>query len=105
MRIYLSGPITNEPNYRRNFAAAQSILEEMGHDDIVNPAELQSVINIKKMPHKEAVAFCFDLLDHCDAMLQLPGWQNSKGCMAEWGYALGQGNIILMEFEDYVKRG
>ena len=105
MRIYISGPITNEPNYRRNFAAAQSILEDMGHDDIVNPAELQSVINIKKMPHKEVVECCFNLLSKCDAMLQLPGWKNSKGCMAEWGYALGQGNIILMEFEDYVKRG
>lgn len=104
MRIYISGPITDCPNYRRNFAEAQRILESMGHDDVVNPAELQRAINMEKMNHQEAVEFCLDLIDRCGAVLLLPGWKESTGCMAEWGYALGRG-LIVTEFEDYVNRG
>ncbi len=106
MRIYISGPITNEPNYRRNFAVAQQILEEQGHKDIINPAELSKAIpSIEKMNHEEIILLCFDLLARCDAIVMLPGWRNSTGCTAEWGYALGCGTIIVAEFEDFVKRG
>ena len=104
MRLYISGPITDCPNYKRNFATAQSILQEMGHTDIVNPAELERVMpDIEKMNHEEIIQVCFEFLSRCDAMLMLPGWNKSTGCMAEWGYAQGQGNIIIVEFEDYIK--
>lgn len=103
MRIYLSGPITNEPNYRRNFAAAEQILTELGHTDIINPAELHRVMPaIDKMNHEETIQLCFDFLNRCDAMVLLPGWQKSTGCMAEWGYAHGCDHIIIVEFEDFI---
>lgn len=43
--------------------------------------------------------FCFPLLDRCDAVLMLPGWQESKGAVAEHQYASTRGKKILyMEF-------
>ena len=104
MRIYLSGPITDCPNYKRNFNTAQAILQELGHTDIVNPAEFERAIPaINDMDHEEVIQICFEFLSRCDAMLMLPGWKRSTGCMAEWGYAQGQGTIIIAEFEDYVR--
>ena len=102
MRIYLSGPITNEPNYRRNFAAAQSILEEMGHDDIVNPAELCSVINTDKFTYKQIMTICKDLLRTSDALILLPGYEKSHGCGVEEGIA-EENDLIIVEFQDYVE--
>lgn len=38
---------------------------------------------------------CLDLLDHCDVLLLSGNWTESKGCLAEYTYALGKGiNII-----------
>ena len=105
MRIYLSGPITGQNGYKRVFSTAQELLQEKGHKDVVNPAELDKVLpEIEKMDHEEIVLLCFDLLNTCDAMVMLPGWKKSTGCMAEWGYAHGQGNIIIAEFEDFLAK-
>ena len=101
MRIYLSGPITGQQNYRRVFREAQSILESLGHDDIVNPAELCSVVNVEKMDYEQLMNICIDLLTTCDVLILLPGWEKSHGCGREWGIA-HENDMIIMEFEDYV---
>lgn len=102
MRIYLSGPITNEPNYRRNFKTARTILENMGYTDIVNPAELCQVVNPEHMDYEQIMIVCIDLLMTCDAVLFLPGWNNSHGCGREWGIAWAN-DLICAEFEDFIK--
>ena len=102
MRIYISGPIKDCPNYRRTFREAQSILEQMGHDDIVNPAELCQVVNPDKYGYENFMALCKDLLATSDAVVLLPGWHNSHGCGREIGYAEAM-DLIIVEFQDYVE--
>ena len=102
MRIYLSGPITGQPNYRRVFREAKALLEEQGYHDIVNPAELCEVIP-KSYPYKDIMTICIDLLSNCDAVLLLPGWEKSHGCGREIGYAEAM-DLIVMEFEDFLNR-
>lgn len=102
-RIYLSGPISNCPEYRRIFSAAQELLESMGYDDIVNPAELCRVVP-NNYPYDKVMILCLDLLNECDAVLFLPNWQKSHGCGVEYGYAIAT-DKITMEFEDFVKGG
>ena len=104
MRIYLSGPITNCPNYRRIFAEAQTILENMGEKDIVNPAELCRVVNVRKMTYGEIMTICKDMLRTSDVLLLLPGFDKSHGCGVELGIA-EERDMIIMEFEDFVKGG
>lgn len=103
MRLYLSGPITNEPNYRRNFAEAQRILESMGEDDIINPAELCKVLNIEKYSYKDIMEVCKGLLRTADVLILLPGHEHSHGCGIEEGIA-EERDMHIMEFEDFVRR-
>ena len=102
MRLYLSGPITNNPNYRRVFREAQSILESMGQNDIVNPANLCEVLNPGAYGYENIMVLCKDLLATCDAVVLLPGWEKSHGCGREVGYAEAM-DLLVVEFEDYVR--
>ena len=102
MRIYISGPITDCPNYRRNFAEAQRILESMGHDDVVNPAELCRVCNTEKMSYSEILNICKEFLRTCEVLVMLPGHDKSHGCGVEEGIA-EERDLIIMEFEDFVR--
>ena len=99
-RIYLSGPISNNPNFRRMFREAKSILEAQGYSNIVNPAELCEVIP-SNYPYDRILDLCIDMLAECDVLILLPGWRESHGCGREYGYAQATDKII-MEFEDFV---
>lgn len=92
-RIYISGPITGVKNYKRYFQGAKDALAAKGYD-VVNPAELTAVIG-DSFTYDEILAIDLDLLSRCDAMVQLPGWENSRGANIEYGYALGTDKIIL----------
>lgn len=46
---------------------------------------------------------CLDLLDHCDVLLLDGNWTESKGCLAEYTYALGKGmDIIYLRTTDAI---
>lgn len=93
MRLYISGPITGIENYRRIFQGAKDALTAKGYD-VVNPAELTEVIG-DSFTYDEILAIDLDLLARCDAVVQLPGWENSRGANVEYGYALAADKIII----------
>ena len=93
MRLYISGPITGIENYRRIFQGAKDALLAKGYD-VVNPAELTEVIG-DSFTYDEILAIDLDLLARCDAVVQLPGWENSRGANVEYGYALAADKIII----------
>lgn len=92
-RIYISGPITGVKNYKRYFQGAKDALTAKGYD-VVNPAELTAVIG-DSFTYDEILAIDLDLLSRCDAMVQLPRWENSRGANIEYGYALATDKIII----------
>lgn len=51
------------------------------------------------VPYVAGLQKCFALLDACDALLLCGDWQNSKGCIAEFAYAMAKGKPILFEHE------
>lgn len=93
MRLYISGPITGVKNYKRIFQGAKDALTAKGYD-VVNPAELTEVIG-DSFTYDEILAIDLDLLARCDAVVQLPGWENSRGANVEYGYALAADKIII----------
>lgn len=102
MRVYISGPITGVSNYKRIFQGAKDALTAKGYD-VVNPAELTEVIG-DSFSYDEIMRIDLDLLDRCDVLVQLPGWEESRGANIEYGYALGSNKTIL-PFECVVEGG
>ena len=96
MRVYISGAITYNPNFKQDFDIAQGILEDLGYQ-VINPAHLCEV-----MPDAEwfrYMAVACNLLIHADAICMLPNWKTSKGAGIEFELATEQG----LEFIDIMK--
>ena len=51
------------------------------------------------MPYLEGLNLCLSLLKRCDTIIMCGDWQNSRGCMAEYGYALAK-HIPIISQED-----
>lgn len=51
--------------------------------------------------YEEGLDMTLALLDKCDRMVVLDGWENSKGCLQEIGYCKAKG--IPIEYYDYWK--
>ena len=95
MRVYLSGPITGVNNYRKNFEEAAQELRWRGYTDLINPAELCTVLPVEHTTYEQYMTMCMDLLEMADAVVLLPGWEKSTGANREVGYALAKDMAIL----------
>lgn len=91
---YLSGPITGHKNYRQQFARAAGALKEMGYA-VINPAELGAALPLDQMSYEDIMKIDMELLAAADYLVQLPGWEDSKGANRELGFALGADKIIV----------
>lgn len=93
VRVYISGAISNDENYKEKFANAEKKLKEMRYN-VVNPTVLDA---IDGLTYEEYMKLDIDLLDMCDAIYMLKGWEKSRGANREYGYALAKDLIILTE--------
>lgn len=95
MKIYLSGAITGTNDYMERFKAAEEKLTLDGHT-VFNPAAVNSMMPTETT-YEEYMRVSFTLLDMCDVIYMMRGWQDSKGANREYGYALGKDMTILEE--------
>ena len=94
MRIYISGPITNDIDYKEKFARAEQNLKAKYPDaEIINPTVLDKL----PLTYDEYMKLDLMLLDMCDAIYMMNGWEKSKGACIEFGYATAKELIILSE--------
>lgn len=97
MKIYISGAITNNPNYKEDFERAEDYLQrEYPSADIINPALVNSFLP-KSTTYEEYMRMSFCMLDMCDSIYMIKGWEKSCGANREYGYALAKGMIIMYE--------
>lgn len=99
MRIYLSGPITNNPRYREQFAEAADRVRALGHEPI-NPVNLQIVLDPLTTSWDEYMTLCIPLLSICHGIYMLDGWQDSKGAVQEFWQAWAKDINIYRRFEE-----
>ena len=100
---YLSGPITGHKNYRQQFARAAGALKEMGYA-VINPAELGAALPLDQMSYEDIMKIDMELLATADYLVQLPGWEDSKGANRELGFAQAR-DLIVVSFQDLVGKG
>ena len=100
---YLSGPITGNLNYMQQFDRAASELAQAGYD-VINPAALDRVIPTGRLSYDTIMNLDLELLALADYLVQLPGWEDSKGCNRELGFAQAR-DIIVVSFQDLVDKG
>ena len=91
---YLSHPYTTFGDLKKNIISAKVI--EFGlftHHDlkVVNPIVLPLGSN-----NDEAMGKCRHLYNACDAIILCEGWEQSKGCMEEYRWALEEGKPIYI---------
>jgi len=81
MRLYLSGPITDNAFAYELFHAAEVTYSEMGHD-IINPLKLDQGEAWHVIMRKDIAQ-----LINCDGIVMLRGWTQSKGAILEHNIA------------------
>lgn len=95
MRIYISGKITGTTDYMQRFSAAERKLKARGHS-VVNPAKVNGMMP-EDMAWEEYMKMSFCMLELCDAIYMLPGWEGSAGAILEHDRAVKNDMIIFNE--------
>jgi len=96
-KVYISGAITNDVNYKEKFAEAENVLKKLDYT-VMNPAVLPLGFT-----HKEYLKICFAMIDVCDTICMLSDWKDSEGAQEELIYATSIGKDISY-FEGHVVR-
>ena len=99
MRLYISGRITDNPNYKEEFENAEKWLLERDITPI-NPIKVNAICNTLTYEEYMKVDYC--LIDLCDGLFMLKGWQDSRGALSEMCYGKSLGKKIL--YQGYFER-
>lgn len=103
MKIYIAGKITGDPDYKKKFADAESVLIRKGHS-VMNPAWQNEG---KEFNYDDYMRVCETMQKICNAIVLLDDWDKSKGATLEHHRAILQGQKIyhgLDKVPDYNKK-
>lgn len=90
MRVYIAGPMTGYKNFNRKaFFEAAKKLEEIGWEP-VHTAGLPD-----DFTYEEYLERSLAVLEACDAIYLLEGWEESKGALMEYGYARSRNLLVI----------
>ncbi len=104
MLVYISGKITNNKNYEEDFRKGEEWLKLNDYTPI-NPCKLSTALP-NTLTYEQYMQIDYKLIDICEAIFMLEGWQKSKGACAELAYAKSIGKVILYQkyFKEFRKK-
>ncbi len=89
--IFISGKITNDPNYYSKFLKAQAKLEEMGFI-VLNPIYIPA-----RLKYEQQMAICFSYIDQSKYMYMLKDHKESEGSQRELHYGHSKKKKFIFE--------
>lgn len=95
-KIFISGPITNVPDYKERFSKAEEELRKMGYTSIMNPSVLPS----EGFDYEDYLNITITMMRCCDAVVFLDGWRLSTGAHTERVFAIRKGMTLLYGLEE-----
>ena len=98
MKVYLSGKITGDTNYREKFSSMTDELLFYGYT-VFNPAVLPDGFE-----YEDYMSLDLQMLSKCDAIFLLRDWKNSSGAKREYEEANRLGLKILTEEDLKIRR-
>ena len=99
-RIYISGGMSDIPNYEDNFNRAENTLKVFDYIPF-NPIKWNEPMIKFGLSYLEMIKIDLTYLSMCDSIYMLKGWEKSEGACAELYFALYNG--IKVEFEGEFK--
>ena len=91
MKVYLSGKITGDVNYKVKFAEKEKQLSELGYQ-VFNPALFPDMFTWDQF-----LDIDLKILSFCDAIYLMKGWESSKGANMEYREALRLGIKVIFD--------
>lgn len=95
MKIYISGKITGDKDYKRKFKVIEEYLIRAGYT-VMNPAILPLGFE-----HEEYMKICKAMIEVCDVVYMLIDWQDSKGAKEEYEIAKALDKEFIFEQRGY----
>lgn len=93
--IYISGKITDTDDYLQRFERAEKHLNTMNITDVINPAKVNSYL--PELSYSQYIKISLCMLEMCDTIYMLKGWEDSTGANLEWEFAKANNYKILYE--------
>ena len=90
--IYISGQISNNPNFAKDFERAEKKLTKQGYN-VINTVKVGSSLGF--LTYEQFMQLDFRLIDIADSVYMLKGWEKSQGATAEYHYAKSLGKEII----------
>ena len=83
-KIYISGAISNNPNYKKDFTEAKKILTKLGYE-VLSPIETNA--SKQNLPIKFCMFEALDMLKQADFITFITDGKHSKGMNIEHALA------------------
>ena len=93
MKVYIAGPITNNPDYKNQFKEVENQFKRFeGVSVVINPATLPTGLS-----QQEYMSICIPMLYCCNTIYLLKGWENSLGANIEKQLAEQAGMTVMYQ--------